>query len=302
MRIPDARKVKPFDYRANHGSFFVSQFGMRTPVLLALTLSAAPFAVAAVDTGATLDEVRAALGAPNGQMRLGERQLLYYQRGSVELTNGRVTRVAMLSAEEHQAQAAREERLQAERATRRAQLMEEGTALRDRKLADEAFRSAPVAYQVSFWEDFARRYPEVSCAEPLTIARLKLNEQLEEKNRKAEELNRLAEIEQRLAAAEREPVYHRVRSYPSRYGHRDRHQEFALWPVSYTYYDAPLPACTTPTTPLINPFTRDPAQPERRDYNRPGRDKWKQDRNDNRGDHPGWRGNERSRHHRRDRM
>ncbi len=275
---------------------------MKAPVLLAMTLSAAPFAVAAVDAGATLDEVRATLGAPSGQMRLGERQLLYYERGSVELTNGRVTRVALLSAEEHQAQVAREGRLQAERETRRAQLIEEGTALRDRKLADDSFQSAPVAYQVSFWEDFARRYPGVSVTEPLTIARLKLNEQWEEKNRKAEEVNRLAEIEQRLAAAEREPVYYRVRSYPSRYGHRDRHQEFALWPVSYTYYDAPLPAYTTPTTPLINPFTRDPAQPERRDYNPPKRDKWQPDRRDDHREHTGWRGNERSRSHRRDRM
>jgi hypothetical protein len=275
---------------------------MKAPVLIALTLSAAPFAVAAVDTGATLDEVRATLGTPNGQMRLGERQLLYYQRGSVELLNGRVTRVAMLSAEEHLVQAAREERLQAERATRRAQLIEEGTALRDRKLADAMFQSAPVAYQVSFWEDFARRYPDVSCAEPLMIARLKLNEQWEEKNRKTEELNRLAEIEQRLAAAEREPVYYRVRSYPSRYGHRDRHQEFALWPVSYTYYDAPLPAYTTPTTPLINPFRGDPAQPERRDYDRPGRDNWKHDKRYDRREHNGWRGNERGHSQRRDRM
>ncbi len=277
---------------------------MKAPVLLALTLSAAPFpvAAAAVDAGASLDEVKIALGTPNGQMRLGERQLLYYERGSVELINGRVTRVAMLSAEEHQAQVAREERLQAEREARRAQLIEEGTALRDRKLADEAFRSAPVAYQVSFWEDFARRYTGVSCAEPLTIARLKLNEQLEEKNRKAEELSRLAEIEERLAASEREPAYYRVRSYPHRYGHSHRHQEFALWPVSYTYYDAPLPAYTTPTTPLINPFRGDPAQPERRDYNPPKRDKWQHDKRDHYREPSGWRGQERGHHHRRDRM
>jgi hypothetical protein len=275
---------------------------MKAPVLLALTLCAAPFAAAVVDAGATLDEVRATLGAPNGQMQLGERQLLYYERGSVELMNGRVTRVALLSAEEHQAQLAREERLQAERATRRAQLIEEGTALRDRKLADDSFRSAPVAYQVSFWEDFARRYPGVSVTEPLTIARLKLNEQWEEKNRKAEEMSRLVELEQHLAAAEREPVYYRVRSYPHRYGHHDRHQEFALWPVSYTYYDAPLPAYTTPTTPLINPFRGDPAQPERRDYIHPQQNKWQHDKRDGRREHTDWRANERSRDHRRDRM
>lgn len=273
---------------------------MKPRVLLVLALSAAPFpVVAAVGTGATLDEVRAALGAPSGQMRLGERQLLYYARGSVELTRGRVTRVALMSAEEHQAQVVREERQQAERESRRAQLLEEGTALRDRKLADEAFRSAPVAYQVAFWEDFARRYPGVPCAEPLTIARLKLNEQMEERNRKAEELRRLAEIEERLAAAERAPRYHPA-GYPFYRGRRDRHQEFGFGQISYRFYDAPLPVYTTPTEPLIRPLTHDPAQPGRPELGRPER--WGRDRHDGSREPGGWRGHERSRHPRRDRM
>ena len=297
MRIPGAGgRVKPFASPANLARLPVSHPDMKTPVLLALTLSAAPFPVmAAVDPGATLEEVRTVFGAPSGQVRAGERHLLYYERGSVELINGRVTRVDLRSPEEQAAQDAREARAQAERETRRAQLIEEGTALRDRKLADATFQSAPIAYQVAFWEDFARRYPGVPCAEPLTIARLKLHEQQEEKNRKNEELRRLAEIEERLAAAERQPVYHRVHSYPFRYGHHDRQQEFALWPVRYTYYDAPLPAYTTPTEPLINPFRGDPAQPERRSYE-PARPDRKRDHR------PDWRHAGPGRGHRRDRM
>src|SRR5438132_7472297 len=68
-----------------------------------------------------------------------------------------------------------------ERQARAAQMRAEGSALRERKLADLAFQAAPLAYQVAFWEDFSQRYPEVSCAEPLMIARLRLNEKQKER-------------------------------------------------------------------------------------------------------------------------
>ncbi|MFZ5496167.1 MAG: hypothetical protein ACOZE5_12645 [Verrucomicrobiota bacterium] len=241
---------------------------MKKPrLLLVLTLCATPFAAGAeVAPGATFDEVRAVLGAPSGQVRAGGRHLVYYARGAVELVGGRVARVDLRSPEEHASLLAREERLRGESEARRARLIGEGAALRDRKLADASFQAAPAAYQVAFWEDFARRYPGVSCVEPLTIARARLNEQLEEKRRKDEEARRIAELEARLAAAERAPVvYHRVRPYRG-YGHHDPHHEFALWPVNYTFYDAPLPVYTTPTTPAINPLRGDPAQPPRFEF------------------------------------
>ncbi len=279
---------------------------MKTPVLSAalFALMTAVWSGAAVNTGASLDEVRAALGKPNGQMQLGARQVLLYERGSVELSAGRVTRVDLRSEEEQAALAAREERLQSQLAAQRSQSLTEGTALRDRKLTDAGFLASPVAYQVAFWEDFARRYPAVPCAEPLTIARLKLNEQLEEKSRREADSLRLRELEARVAAAEaeREPVYYRVRSYPRYRDRYDHHQEFALWPVSYTFYDSPKPVYETPTTPVISPLTSNPALPERRNYDRAGRDQWKHDRSDDRRDNSGWRGAEQGRGHRRDRM
>lgn len=241
------------------------------------------------------------MGSPNGQMYLGDRHLLFYERGAVELVNGRVVRVDLRSPEQQASLEAREERLREEREALRAQLVVEGTALRDRKLGDAAFQAAPAAYQVAFWEDFARRYPGVPCVEPLAIARLKLNEQLDEKRRRDDERQRLVQIEERLAAAEQEPAYYRVRHY-HHYGRHDRHQEFALWPVSYRYYDGPLPVYTTPTTPLVNPFPRDPAQPERRDYNHPREDRWNRHDRGNRDGRHGWRDAERNRGPRHDRM
>ncbi|MDQ5977190.1 MAG: hypothetical protein QG602_162 [Verrucomicrobiota bacterium] len=241
---------------------------MRTPVLSAalLALLATSLSAAEIAPGATLDEVRATLGKPNGQMKLGARQVLYYEHGSVELSEGRVNRLDWRSPEEQAALAAREERLQAEMAALRSQSLAEGTALRDRKLADAGFLSSPVAYQVAFWEDFSRRYPGVPCAEPLMIARLKFSEQLEEKARRDDEFRRLRELEARVAAAEREPVYYRVNHYPRYRSRYDHQQEFALWPVSYTLYDSPKPVYETPTTPVITPLTGNPALPESRSY------------------------------------
>jgi hypothetical protein len=243
---------------------------MKTPVLSAalLALMTAALSGAEVSPGASLDEVRATLGKPNGQMQLGSRQVLLYERGSVELNAGRVTRVDLRSEEEQAALAAREERLQSQLSAQRSHSLAEGTALRDRKLADAAFLASPVAYQVAFWEDFSRRYPAVPCAEPLTIARLKLGEQLEEKARREADSNRLRELEARVAAAEveREPVYYRVRSYPRYRDRYDHQQEFALWPVSYTFDDSPKPVYETPMTPVITPIIGNPALPERRSY------------------------------------
>ncbi len=243
---------------------------MKTPVLRAalLALTTAVWSGAEVNTGATLDEVRATLGKPNGQMQLGARQVLLFERGTVELNAGRVTRVELRSEEEQAALAAREERLQTQLAAQRSQSLAEGTALRDRKLADAGFLASPVAYQVAFWEDFSRRYPAVPCAEPLTIARLKFGEQLEEKARREADSHRLRELEARVAAAEaeREPVYYRVRRYPRYRDRYDHQQEFALWPVSYTFYDSPKPVYETPMTPVISPLTSNPALPERRSY------------------------------------
>lgn len=282
---------------------------MKAPALLALTLVAATLpAMAEVVPGASLAEVRDALGRPNGEMRLGDRHLVYYAHGTVELVNDAVTRVDLRTAEEQAAILAREERRRGELAERRAAAIAEGTALRDKKLADAAFLAAPVAYQVSFWEEFARLYPDVPCAEPLTIARLKLDEQLEEKSRRQDETRRIAELEARLAQAERAPAsYYRVhRPY---YG-RDEYHEFALWPVKYTYYDAPLPVYTTPTTPVVDGLRGVPLpQSERWNSLRPGLERkdregrWERhDRGNSEGHRRDWRGADRGRDRRHNRL
>ena len=84
-------------------------------------------AAAEVRPGASLEEVRGTLGLPRGQVQVAGRQVLYYERGEVELQNGAVTRVALRSEEEHASLTARQERQLNERAERVPKTLERVT-------------------------------------------------------------------------------------------------------------------------------------------------------------------------------
>jgi hypothetical protein len=218
---------------------------------LVFVVTAVPFAVAGeVSPGDSWAEVKATLGTPKGQVQRDGRQILYYERGSVEMVSGQVATVSLRSPEEQAALMAREEVQRAEREAIRDRLNAEGIALRDRKLADTNFLSAPLAYQVSFWETFARSYPGVPCGEPLIIARMRYNEQLAEKSRREAEAERRAEQEERLAAAERDNTVYPIRRFVSYRGHFHHSRDTGLGPITYHFNDTGL---TPYSTPVGNP-------------------------------------------------
>jgi hypothetical protein len=243
---------------------------MKTPRLIAAcVLSASPFVgLAEVRTGDSLADVHQALGAPRGQARIDGRQVLYYERGEVELQADTVTRVALRSPEEQLAHEARAERNRGEREARLNQLVAEGVALRDRKLADENFKNAPLVYQVSYWENFSRSYPGVSVIEPLTIARMRLNEQLEAKRANDEQVARLADLEARLA--ETESNYYPFSSSFG-YGYGRRYHPYIpmnLMPVRYDFRNTSSAPYETPRgAPYETPRTAPYATPTAIDFN-----------------------------------
>jgi hypothetical protein len=207
---------------------------------LPLILSAAE-----VRPGNTLGEVRAALGTPNGQLRIGDRHLLYYDRGDIELRSGAVTRVALLSDADYAALVVRRGQIREEQEARRARQCAEGEALKARMLADSSFQAAPPAYQIAFWENFTRRYPEVSDTEPLLIARLRLAEQA---RTQIEQEQRLAELEARVAEAEAraaEAALYRGPAYISYAGRYARHP-FNFWPIEYHFNNSQPSDIATP--------------------------------------------------------
>lgn len=223
------------------------------PVLLlslSLTLTAAE-----VRLGDTLDQVCVTVGMPKGQLRAGDRHLLYYDRGEIELRAGTVTRVTLLSVEAQAALEARRSaeavRVREEQELRRVRENAEGEELKARRLADRSFQAAPPAYQFAFWDSFARRYPGVPVAEQLTVARMRLAEQQEQLRVRNEQAERLADLEARVAeaearAAEAESTAQRATYYPIySYGRFSRRHPNFLGSTQYPS-DVSLPAPLAP--------------------------------------------------------
>ena len=246
----------------------------RRPALACLLL-VAPFALMAeVQTGDSLAEVKSTLGAPRGEVKVEDRHVLYYERGEVELQAESVTRVALRTPEEQAALDVREERQRGEREVRRSQLIAEGTAVRDSKLNDPDFKSAPLAYQISFWETFAASYPGVSCIEPLTIARMHYNEQQAQQRHHDEQAARIAELETQLAAINNPSSYDS--SYYGGYGyggyggyhggHGYSYNPPSFGRIKYDFWSSSPAPYSTPhgspyTTPSGSPYTTPSGSP-----------------------------------------
>jgi hypothetical protein len=162
----------------------------------------------AIHLGDSFATVRAALGAPNGQMQLGNKLILTYDCGQVQLVDGKVTSTNFLSTEDFAVQ-------QTQAAQRQAECTAEGLALKARVLADPAFIYAPVAYQFSFWQNFRQLYPDVPC---------------DDQYNRAQQL--LASQQQQVAAAPQTST-----SQPYYYG--------AYYPQSYYYRSWPYYRYTT---------------------------------------------------------
>lgn len=238
---------------------------------LGILLLFAPLTWAAADVtvGDSSESVRSNLGVPRGTLRVGDRDILYYDRGEVELGSGVVTRVSLRSEDEQAAleakRAAEARRVREEREILRARLIAEGRELKARKLADLSFQSAPLDYQVAFWEDFSRRYADVPSGEQLQVARARLTEQATERQAKSEQIRRLAELEARVAEAEARseamadrPV--RRFYYPYHPPHGPSYPiNFA--PVEYRWFESPLPYATSPGMPPLEPVYRKDSAP-----------------------------------------
>lgn len=165
-----------------------------------------PGAVFALQPGDTRDAVIAELGAPNGSAAAGDRVMMYYDRGTVQLRDGRVAEVNLVSATELAAREAKEaaaiQRMDEATQARRARLETEGTAILAAKKADASFASLPADTQLGYWRQFAIRFPMISVENEITPLAAKVD--AEQRLREVEAANaaRLAALEERLAEAE----------------------------------------------------------------------------------------------------
>jgi hypothetical protein len=155
-----------------------------------------------VRVGDTAQKVLAVLGEPNGFIKSGKDQLLIYDRGRVSLSNDVVVRVELVSAEEAEWRKADDQRQREERAAavaaRREQLLQEGTALKEKAVNDPQFLALRGADQVRFWKEFAGKYPDVAVELEYSKALARQRVEAEEEDIR----QRLQAVEQRAADAE----------------------------------------------------------------------------------------------------
>jgi len=182
---------------------------LRTPSALLL---AAAVAIAAAqpqsfaDTDAAshsltgLDEqaVIELLGNPKGTVISGTSKILYYERGYVTLSDGKVVHNSIVSP----AQLARRRAMEAEEAEERrvaraaaaAARKADGEAEKQARLSDAAFAQRSPADRVAYWTAFSKRFPEVSAAAELAAAQNELGETV-----RAETKEELAKLDREIA-------------------------------------------------------------------------------------------------------
>ena len=219
-------------------------------LLAALGQPPVPVADEGLAVGDLSADVHRVLGEPQGYIKSGGTEFLLYDRGRVELKDGVVTGVDLVSAETAEAMRLAREQQRAARAEasrrRRETLREAGETLRLQKLGDPAFQSAAAGEQLAFWQQFRRRYRDVNVDFEYAQALARHRQELEKdalERRLAELERRLDDTAERARRAELEAEEARRRSYSTVYY---RHS-----PVVYAR--GPVVTCPTPVVRKSKP-------------------------------------------------
>jgi hypothetical protein len=163
---------------------------------------------AVVALGDSRERVIELLGEPTGEIRSKSLSILSYPQGKVELRDGVVSEVNLMSAEElrkrREQSAARLRRQQ----QRREKLKADGLRVKNGKLSDVEFLASPLSDQLFYWKEFSKMYPDVDVS---GIYRdLQQRQQKEQKEQREDAMlakikqleKRVDDAEQRAAAAE----------------------------------------------------------------------------------------------------
>ena len=215
-------------------------------------------------------------------MQFGNTEILTYDRGEVELVNGKVVTADLISAEQAQAEKVRrqaEEQARREREQeRREQLRVEGLEVYERKVNDTAFMNAPASERVAFWKRFKKQYPDVPLGEEYSQAMREYEMEVAAQGAAAADARRAAEM-QHQAQMQAESTRYRGPSYSNdnywyqspavivstdaRYDHRRRgHQTSATYTEFHSTpgfaYQQERPDPSPSTRPRPTPY---PARP-----------------------------------------
>lgn len=196
-----------------------------------ILLAVSPAAVA-LQLGDGMEAVRAELGQPESVIEIGTRQTLYFPRGKVELVDGKVVELHLVSEEEAAARLLREEqeraRREQEQRERHAALAAEGREQRDRTLADTAFLAKPASQRAAYWQSFAKRYPGVPLPTDYDAALNEMSLERQAAQAQAAEDARLRSLEDRVRNAETRAM---LAEDAARRAERRNRYAYPLYPV-----------------------------------------------------------------------
>lgn len=190
--------------------------------------------------GDPVEDVIARLGQPKGYIKTRTIEVLFFDRGKVEVRDGLVASAEILTPEEVDAKQKRDEKErkaqeEADRFRREARRVE-GQEIKETKLSDPAFLTLPAGDQIAYWKRFSALYPDVSLdsayaarlaeahrqqplEQELRSLHLKIKE-MEEKVERAEARARAAEEEARRARGRYVyPISYYRLHYPQRSSH-----------------------------------------------------------------------------------
>ena len=210
-----------------------------------------------IKVGDDVQKVHETLGEPESYVLVGKKAVISYKRGKIELVSNKVTKVEFVSAAK-----AEEMRLQAEKDNNKRQdyLMQEGAALKQRKLEDARFLAQPIVDQLDFWRSFRRHYPMIDLA-PVNLADMATKSAEEAKQNKSErDQNALLEAKWKLMEAEERARKAEMEASSNRYNNNSLTYGYGsyIWPTQIIlprnrlYYPVrPMPyGCIQPISPF----------------------------------------------------
>ena len=238
----------------------------RLSTLLALTALLLPASFAAaksIAVGDTIEQVDALLGEPRGMIRAGEFEMRQYDRGRIEIEDGIVTRVELVSDEAAVAKRLQQKevlaRLEAEQESRAEQLQLEGLAIRQRTRESMTFQQTSASHQLQYWTRFQHRYPDVAVDEEINESLAKRQLELERREAALEREHltqqlaamerRISDAEARAEEAEQQAERQREQRYVSRYTYTVLPASCPSPVVVPAYHHKPIPRVASVAVP-----------------------------------------------------
>ena len=215
-----------------------------------IVLAASAALAADVRPGDDRSAVLRALGEPSGIMQLDGREYLLYERGRVDLVDGKVVETKLITQDQLDMRRARERedakaRHMAALAAREARIAE-GLSVRSQKLTDPGFLAKSPQQRVDYWRSFRATYPEVDVDGEYSLALRELQVELDTARVEADRRREIDRLEERVAQAEeraRDAEREAVEAQRYQYG-------YGYYPVVYTpIYNRP----TRPCGPVVKP-------------------------------------------------